>query len=117
MMSLLDLNPAQDITVYFWFFIFTLLTGFLSGILPAIYISSFSPIKVLKGLTNIKLLSKITLRKILLVTQFVFSMIFVISIILIYRQMNHMVNTNMGFDRNLVYNIRIQGNDFNKGHS
>ncbi len=114
MMSLLDLNPAQDFTVYLWFFIFALLTGFLSGILPAIYISAFSPIKVLKGISNIKLLSKITLRKILLVTQFVFSIIFIISIILINRQMNHMVNANMGFDRDLVYNIRIQGNDFNK---
>ncbi|MFC2096161.1 FtsX-like permease family protein, partial [Bacteroidota bacterium] len=114
LMSLLDLNPQQDITVYLWFFIFTLLTGFLSGILPAVYISSFNPIRVLKGVTNIKLLSKITLRKILLVTQFVFSMIFIISIILIYRQMNHMVNAKMGFDREFVYNVRLQNNDFEK---
>jgi putative ABC transport system permease protein len=114
LMSLLDLDPKQDLTVYLWFFLFTLITGFLSGILPAIYISAFNPIKVLKGVANIKLLSKITLRKILLVTQFVFSMIFIISIILIYRQMNFMVNAKMGFDREFVYNIRLQRNDFEK---
>ncbi len=114
MMAMLDLDPKQNFTVYFWFLGFSLLTGFLSGILPALYISSFNPIKVLKGVTNIKLLSKITLRKILLVTQFVFSMIFIISIILIYQQMNYMVNAKMGFDREFVYNIHLQRNDFEK---
>lgn len=113
LMSLLEIRPEQNFMVYFWFFIFALITGFLSGILPSIYISSFNPIKVLKGVTNIKLLSKITLRKILLVTQFSFSMIFIISIIAIYSQMNYMVNAKMGFDRDIVYDIRLQDNDFN----
>ncbi|NOQ26075.1 MAG: FtsX-like permease family protein [Bacteroidales bacterium] len=114
LMSLLEISPEQNYTVYLWFFIFALLTGILSGILPSLYISSFNPIKVLKGVSNIKLLSKITLRKILLVTQFVFSMIFIISIILIYKQMNYMVNAEMGFDRDFVYNVHLQKNDFDK---
>jgi len=114
LMSLLEISPKQGFTVYLWFFIFAVMTGFLSGILPAVYISAFNPIKVLKGVSNIKLLSKITLRKILLVTQFVFSMIFIISIILIYKQMNYMINAEMGFDRDFVYNIRLKDNDFDK---
>lgn len=114
LMSLLEISPKQGFTVYLWFFIFAVTTGFLSGILPAVYISAFNPIKVLKGVSNIKLLSKITLRKILLVTQFVFSMIFIISIILIYKQMNYMINAEMGFDRDFVYNIRLKDNDFDK---
>ena len=114
LMSLLEISPKQGFTVYLWFFIFAVITGFLSGILPAVYISALNPIKVLKGVTNIKLLSKITLRKILLVTQFTFSMIFIISIILIYKQMNYMINAEMGFDRDFVYNVRLQDNDFTK---
>jgi len=114
LMSLLEINPKQDIVVYFWFFVFAFTTGIISGILPSLYISAFNPIKVLKGVSNIKLLSKITLRKILLVTQFAFSMIFIISIILIYRQMNYMVNAKMGFDRDFVYNIRLNNNKFEK---
>ena len=112
MMSLLELNPAQDLSVFAWFLVFAIITGFLSGILPAFYMSKFNPIRVLKGVSDIKLLSKITLRKILLVSQFVFSMIFIISIILIYQQMNYMMNANMGFDREFVYNIHLQRNDF-----
>jgi len=41
-------------------------------------------------------------------------MIFIISIILIYRQMNYMVNAKMGFDRDFVYNIRLNNNKFEK---
>lgn len=113
MMSMLEIRPEQNYIVYLIFFIFALITGFLSGILPSVYISSFNPIKVLKGVSNIKLLSKITLRKILLVTQFTFSMIFIVSIIAIYSQMHYMMNAKMGFNRDIVYNIRLHDNDFN----
>ncbi|OFX85809.1 MAG: hypothetical protein A2W99_05435 [Bacteroidetes bacterium GWF2_33_16] len=114
LMSLIKVTPQLDFSMFLWFFIFALVTGFLSGIIPAMFISSLSPIKVLKGSSSIKLLSKVTFRKILLVTQFVFSMIFIISIILIYRQMNYMVNAKMGFDRDFVYNVHLQKNNFEK---
>jgi len=114
LMSMLQIRPEQNLIVYFWFFIFALVTGLISGALPSIFISTFQPIKVLKGVSNIRLFSKVTLRKILLVSQFAFSMIFIISIILVYRQMNMMMNAEMGFDRDVVYNIRLQGHEFNK---
>lgn len=114
MMSLLEIRPEQNVTVYIWFLGFALLTGFLSGILPSVVISAFKPVNVLKGVTNIRFFSKLTLRKILLITQFVFSMIFIISILLIFKQMNFMVNAEMGFDRDVVYNINLQGHDLGK---
>ena len=114
MMSMFEIRPEQNLRVCLWFLAFALLTGLLSGALPAVLISGFRPVFIFRGITNIKFFSRITLRKILLVTQFVFSMVFIISILLIFKQMNFMIHADLGFDAEVVYDVNLQGKDFSR---
>jgi putative ABC transport system permease protein len=113
-MTLLKIDPHQNLTSYLAYFIFAVTTGLLAGLIPAIYVSSLNPVKVFKASSNIRLLKGVTFRKILLVAQYTFSIIFIISIILLYRQMSFMLNSELGFDRDVVYNIRLNGQQFSK---
>jgi putative ABC transport system permease protein len=114
MMSMFEIRPDQNVRVLLWFLAFALLTGLLSGALPAVLISRFRPVAVLRGITHIKFFSRLTLRKILLVTQLVFSIVFIISILLIFKQMNFMIHTDPGFDAEVVYDVNLQGKDFSR---
>jgi len=113
-MTLLEIDPHQNIISYVAYFVFAVVTGLLAGIIPAFYVSSMNPVKVLKASSNIRLLKKVTFRKILLVAQYTFSIILIISIILIYRQMSFMLNSELGFDRDVVYNMQLQDQQFSK---
>lgn len=113
-MTILKIDPQQNITSYLAYFIFAVTTGLLAGLIPAFYVSSLNPVKVFKASSNIRLLRGLTFRKTLLVAQYTFSIIFIISILLIYRQMNYMITSDPGFDKEEVYNISLNGQKFSK---
>ena len=104
-----DLNSEPGVMLLC--ILFSIVVGVLAGTLPALLLSSFQPIKVLKELSNIKLFSKIGLRKSLIVIQFAFSLVFIISTTLVYNQLNMMLNADYGFSGDNIINVKI--NDAN----
>lgn len=80
-----------------WIVALTLITGLLSGIYPAFYLSSFKPIAVLKGKV-ISNLSAVGIRKGLVVFQFTVSICLVLAAIVILQQLNFLQNQSLGFN-------------------
>ncbi|HVU58192.1 MAG TPA: ABC transporter permease [Puia sp.] len=85
-----------------------LATGVVAGSYPALYLSSLQPIRTLKGIFRFTR-GAIWFRKGLTIFQFVLSIVLLIATIVIVRQTRYVQNTNLGYDRdNLIY-IRIEG--------
>jgi len=99
------LQPAHLI----YLFVIAIVTGLLAGSYPAFYLSSFNPITVLK---NIKIKSSAGsgfIRQSLVVIQFSVSIILIIGTVIIYQQIQHVKNRNLGYNKdNLIY-LNTQG--------
>jgi putative ABC transport system permease protein len=94
----------------FWLMVITfiLFTGVISGSYPALYLSSFAPVKVLKG-TFKAANATFSPRKILVVTQFTFAIVLIISTIIVREQLDYAQNRDVGYKKdNLAYTF-IQG--------
>ncbi len=89
----------------FWMYSlgFIIFIGFFAGSYPAFYLSSYNPIQVLKG-TYHSVGKKINPRKVLVVTQFVFAIVLIISTLIIKLQISHVINREIGYNgNNLIY--------------
>lgn len=105
--SLADLEPG-----YFIFLIILLpfFIGFAAGVFPAFILSNFIPSKVLKG--NIYAFQTgISIRKILIIAQFLVTTILIVGALIVTEQMNYIKNKNLGFDKENVLVLKLRGKE------
>jgi len=98
-----------NVLVFAVFVVFAVVVGTLAGFFPAIVLSGFQPVSVLKGIKNVKLFSRMGLRKVLLVSQFTLSLFFILSVIVMHKQLELFISKDYGF--NMKNNIAVKLNN------
>jgi ABC-type antimicrobial peptide transport system permease subunit len=92
---------------------FCFITGVITGSYPAFYLSSFKPIKVLKGTFRVGRLAALP-RKILVVVQFTVSVVLVIGTVVVYRQIQFAKNRPVGYDRGGLVFVTMYSDQIHK---
>lgn len=105
-LSLSLLSPAHSLGLL----LIGLICGIVAGSYPALYLSSFKPIQVLKGYKTMQNNAAAYFRKGLVIFQFAISIILIVCTTIIYRQIQYTRNRQLGFDKeNLLY-ARLENN-------
>ena len=86
----------------------TLICGVVAGSYPSLYLSSFNPVSVLKGI-KLKDGSAAYIRKGLVVLQFTISISLIVSTIIIFQQIQHVKNRQLGFNKDNLIEMNVQG--------
>jgi len=103
----LVLDFSSNIHIVLAIIVMTLITGFLSGTYPALFLSSLRPVKVLKG--TLKTEGRgFLFRRVLVVSQFSLSILLIICTIVVSHQIGYMQNKKLGFNREHVVYLPIR---------
>jgi ABC-type antimicrobial peptide transport system permease subunit len=96
-------------------FTFIIATSILAGWFPALYLSSFNPVKVLKGTFKAGRFASLP-RKVMVVFQFTISIVLIIGTVVVFQQIHHARNRPVGFDREGILHIPVRTEDLSKAN-
>ncbi len=105
-----DLTLFQSPLMMLGIGVLLFLVTFLSGLYPALVLSGFRPVAVLKNQMNLGK-GNVSLRKYLTVTQFVFAQVFIIATLLVGKQLHYLMTKDMGFKTEAVAHFRSPWHD------
>ncbi|HLX92941.1 MAG TPA: ABC transporter permease [Puia sp.] len=115
---LLDLRMAvsfdSDPLLFFFVAIILAAVTLLSGTYPAIVLSRFNPITALKSRITARMAGGLSLRRILVVLQFVIAQILIIGMLIVVGQMNYFRTASLGFDKASVVNVPFPGDSVSR---
>lgn len=114
----LGLNPfiadlvslELSVRVILYFITLAVLVGLLAGFLPALFFSRINPIQVIRDVSSLKVFRRVTMRKVLIVIQYTFSLVFITTTLIGYAQYRGFLTFDLGYNTENILNIKLQGN-------
>jgi putative ABC transport system permease protein len=103
-----DLSLYNNSNIFLFFPVIALFTGILSGSYPALYLSRFNPVKILKGRAS-NSLGELLARKGLVVFQFMLSITFITSVLVVYKQVEFIQTKNPGYEKEDIIYFEKEG--------
>ncbi len=106
--KVLSLNMSENPLLILGLLGVAIVTGLLAGSYPSLMMSSFQPVKIMRGAAGTGS-KKSTLRKILVVFQFAVTIILIIRTVVVYEQLDYMRNKDLGFNKDHLVYVPVSG--------
>jgi len=116
----LSLQLHESFSLYLMFILFSLLVGIVAGAYPAFRMSRSVAVEAIKGTYRgpgkrrhrFALFRLFSFRKSLTVMQFTFSLIFIVTAIVIYSEFKHLIDADYGFNQSGIVNVNLSGKNY-----
>jgi predicted permease len=110
----MSMNLVKDPAIILFLLVVLTVVTLLSGLYPALILSGFNPVTALKTKITSKMVGGLSLRRVLVVLQFVIAHGLIIGTLIVVSQMNFFRNATLGFDKAAIINVGIPGDSISR---